>query len=192
MKKIYATILAIAAIIFASCNGKKEPVVNIVPVDELPSIIEAHGTIGEGTSMNMLEFINDDGDTVYINMSSQSIMGGEAAGDEIQVVYNTKADENIASIAVNLTSLQHLWAQIGSDGTEQSLELNSGGRASTYDMSIDYDSWEIRDGLLLLHSPKKLGDESPAIIDTFQIMELTDDNLVLMNGIFTTEFIREN
>lgn len=192
MKKIYATIFAIAAIIFASCNGKKEPVVNIVPVDELPSIIEAHGTIGEGTSMNMLEFINDDGDTVYINMSSQSIMGGEAAGDEIQVVYNTKADENIASIAVNLTSLQHLWAQIGSDGTEQSLELNSGGRASTYDMSIDYDSWEIRDGLLLLHSPKKLGDESPAIIDTFQIMELTDDNLVLMNGIFTTEFIREN
>lgn len=194
MRKLYIIASVLVAFVLASCDSKKEkePVINIVPVDALPGIVEAHGTIGEGTSMNVLEFIDDDGDTVYINMNSQAIMGGEKAGDEVQVVYNVTSEENIASIAVNLTSLQHLWTQQGADGREQSLEINSNGRAATYDMSIDYESWEIMDGLLLLRSPKKLGDETPAVVDTFQIMELTEDNLVLMNGILTTEFEREN
>ncbi len=194
MRKLYIIASVLVAFALASCDSKKEkePVINIVPVDALPGIVEAHGTIGEGTSMNVLEFIDDDGDTVYINMNSQAIMGGEKAGDEVQVVYNVTSEENVASIAVNLTSLQHLWTQQGADGREQSLEINSNGRAATYDMSIDYESWEIMDGLLLLRSPKKLGDETPAVVDTFQIMELTEDNLVLMNGILTTEFEREN
>ena len=59
-------------------------------------------------------------------------------------------------------------------------------------MSVDYDSWEVKNGLLLLHSPKKLGDESPAIVDTFEIMQLTTDSLVLMNGDLVTEFGRYN
>lgn len=195
MRNINIILCALALIIVASCKPKKgdpDNDIKIVPINELPGIVEAHGTIGEGTSMNMLELLTDDGDTVYVRIGSQAVMGGETVGDEVQVVYNVMPEDNTASIAINLTTLQHLWSQKGADGKEQSLELNSDGRASTYDMSVDYESWSILDGMLLLRSPKKLGDESPAIVDTFQIMELTEDNLVLMNGNFTTVFERYN
>lgn len=197
MRKASFVLMALMVVFLMSCEEKKkqekkEAPVKILPLDSIPGIFEAHGTIGDGTSMNVLEFINDDDDTLYININGQTVMGGIRVGDEVEMIYNITKEENVASVAVNLTALQHLWMQRGEDGKEQSLELNSGGRASTYDMAIDYDSWQVRDGLLLLHSPKKLGDESPAIVDTFEIMQLTTDSLVLMNGNLVTEFERYN
>lgn len=190
MNKIKFLVAAFFAVILFSCEEKKtdEPPVTVVSVDDIPAIVEAHGTVGEGTSMNVLEFINDEGDTLSIMINDQTVIGGVAAGDEIMIVYNVKNDDYIASTAINLTALQHVWSQKGADGGEQSLEINPGGRASTYSMNIDYSSWEVRDGMLLLHSPKKIGDESPAVVDTFEIMQLTADSLVLVHGDLVTEF----
>lgn len=196
MKKINVVLLALATLLLLSCDEKKNPPqtpeVTVVPLHDMPGICEAHGTIGDGSSMNVIEFINDDGDTLYINKSGQDVMGGLIVGDELEVIYNVTKDDVFASVAVNLTSLQHIWSQRSLEGREQSLELNPEGRAATYNMSVDYDSWEVKDGLLLLHSPKKLGDEGPAVVDTFEIMQLTTDSLVLMNGDFVTEFGRYN
>ncbi|MBQ0047987.1 MAG: hypothetical protein KBT33_10890 [Prevotellaceae bacterium] len=192
MKKLNLLLLSFVAFILFSCEEKKPEVPNIVPVDELPAIVEAHGRVGEGTSMNVIEFINDEGDTLYIYANSHSIMGGLAVGDELKIIYNVKDDDLIASMAVNLTALQHVWSQRGADGKEQSLEIDEKGRATTYDMSVEYESWDIENGLLLLRVPKKIGDESPAIVDTFEIMQLTPDSLVLMNGDFVSEFERYN
>ena len=196
MKRIGLFLGVLLMLTLSSCDEKKKevpkPSVEIKPLDEIPGIFEAHGTIGDGTSMNVLEFINDDGDTLYINKNNRSVMGGVTVGDEIEVIYNVMQDEIVGSVAVNLTSLQHIWSQRGADGAEQNLELNPNGRASTYNMSVDYDAWEVKDGLLLLHSPKKIGDEAPAVVDSFEIMELTDDSLVLMNGNLVTEFERYN
>ena len=190
-------VLALTALMLFSCEekGKKDvpkPTVEIKPLDEIPGIFEAHGTIGDGTSMNVIEFVNDDGDTLYISKNGQSVMGGVTVGDELEVIYNVSKEDLFASVAVNLTALQHIWSQRGADGREQSLELNSGGRATTYNMAIDYDSWEVKDGLLLLHSPKRIGDENPAVVDSFEIMQLTTDSLVLMHGNLMTEFARYN
>ena len=194
MKKVNVMLMALTAMMLLSCEEKKPPTpdVTIVPVHEMPSICEAHGTIGDGSSMNIIEFIRDDGDTLYINKSGQEVMGGLVVGDELEVIYNVTKEDVFASVAVNLTSLQHIWSQRGIDGREQSLELDAEGHATTYNMSVDYDSWEVKNGLLLLHSPKKIGDESPAIVDTFEIMQLTTDSLVLMNGELVTEFGRYN
>jgi hypothetical protein len=179
-----------------SCEDKKKgqttPPVEIVPLDSIPGIYEAHGIIGEGSSMNVIEFISDDGDTLYITKNAQTVMGGVVSGNELDVIYNVTKEDVFASVAVNLTSLQHIWSQRGADGREQSLELNPGGGAATYNMSVDYDSWEVKNGLLLLHSPRKIGSETPAIVDTFEIMQLTTDSLVLMNGDLVTEFGRYN
>ena len=82
-------------------------------------------------------------------------------------------DENVASVVVNLTTLAHVWVQKGLDGKEQSLELDSAGRATTYNMSIDYDTWRVESGQLLLSSPKAPGEEKPAPTDTYEIMYLT-------------------
>ena len=196
MKKINVMLMALAALLLLSCDEKKNPAqtpeVTVVPVHDMPYIREEDGVIGDGSSMNVIEFINDDGDTLYINKSGQDVMGGLVVGDELEVIYNITKEDVFASVAVNLTSLQHIWSQRGVDGKEQSLELDSEGRASTYNMMVDYDSWEVKDGLLLLHSPRKLGDEGPAVVDTFEIMQLTTDSLVLMNGDLVTEFARYN
>ena len=196
MRKISLIIMASVLIALFSCEDKKKgqttPPIEIVPLDSIPGIFEAHGTIGDGSSMNVIEFINDDGDTLYITKNVQSVMGGLVVGDEIDVIYNVSKEDIVASVAVNLTTLQHLWTQKGADGREQSLELDAGGRANTYNMSVNYDEWEVKDGLLLLHSPKKVGDESPAVVDSFEILQLTTDSLVLMHGNLMTEFKRYN
>lgn len=120
MKKINLMLLPLAALLLLSCEEKKNPSqtpeVTVVPVHDLPSICEAHGTIGEGSSMNVIEFINDDGDTLYINKSGQDVMGGLVVGDELEVIYNVTKDDVFASVAVNLTSLQHIWSQRNSGG----------------------------------------------------------------------------
>ena len=195
MKRAVSILMLLAAALLAACDGKKQgevPEVEILPLDSIPGIYEARGRIGEGTSMNMLEFISDDGDTIYVTMNDQMVRGGMRVGDEIEIIYNVAKDDNRGAVAVNLTALQHVWVQKGADGKEQSLEIDPNGSAATYDMAVSYDAWEVKDGLLLLHSPKKIGDESPALVDTFEIMQLTADSLVLMNGNLVTEFERYN
>lgn len=197
MKKAICMVLA-AALLF-SCDGRKtteEPSgdsvkVVVKPLDEIPGIYEICGTIGEGTSMNVVECITADGDTVYIE-NAQAVKGGLRIGDEVEIIYNVSKDANVASVAVNLSALQHLWSQRGLDGRRQSLELDSRGRVTTYDMNVDYDSWEVKDGVLLLRSPFKPGEEKPAAVDTFEIMMLTRDSLVLVHGNLMTEFERYN
>lgn len=190
-------VLAVSGMIASSCDGgkkeKQEDVeVKIIGLDELPGIVDAHGRIGSGTSMNVMELVGDDGDTTYVEVSSAAMMGGATVGDEVQMVYSSLPEFNVAQIAINITALQHVWTQKGEDGKPQSLELDSGGRASTFGMKIDYCAWEVKDGLLLLQSPKKVGSEQAAPVDTFEIMELTNESLVLMRGEYASEFEREN
>lgn len=188
--------ILIAGLMMCACNDQKktktDPSVVVKPLDEIPGIFEAHGTVGSGTSMNMIEFINEDGDTIYLQANSQSVAGGVRVGDKLDVVYNVMEDANIVSVAVNMSSLMHVWNQRGSDGHDQSLELDEGGRATTYNMSVDYDAWSVENGQLLLHYPKSKLDEKAAPADTFDIMHVSADSLVLMHGDLMTEFERYN
>ena len=188
--------IALPTLFSCSCTGggKDKDSIKIQPIDSLdvPDIVEAVGTIGEGTSMNSLEFINDKGDTVYIECPSILVTGGAVVGDRISVIYNTDGEYNSMMASVNMTALEHLWSQRGSDGKEQSLEFNDNGRATTYDMNVDYNGWSIKDGKLLLYSPKKTSSEQGAVADTFEIVELSEEKLVLANGNLNTEFERAN
>ncbi len=196
MKGYSIMFLFIAGLIMCACDDQKktkaDPAVMVKPLDEIPGIFEAHGTVGSGTSMNMIEFINEDGDTIYLQANSQSVAGGVRVGDKLDVVYNVMEDANIVSVAVNMSSLMHVWNQKGSDGHDQSLELDDGGRATTYNMSVDYDAWTVENGQLLLHYPKSKLDEKAAPADTFDIMYVSTDSLVLMHGELMTEFERYN
>ncbi|MCM1311657.1 MAG: hypothetical protein NC206_04585 [Bacteroides sp.] len=187
-------VIIIAA--WMGCTGeqkKAEEKVAIQPIMELPDIMEATGTVGDGTSMNVLELVDEDGDTLLLNMPISSITGGAESGDDLNVIYTVSAEGDMtASVAINLTALQHLWTQPNGKGGSQSLEITADGKAATYDMSIEYDSWKLEDGLLLLHSPKKVGEESGEIVDTFQIMKLTNKELVLMSHEMESVFRRGN
>lgn len=196
----------IAAFLFAcicllgSCGGNatkgsaEEDTFDIKLLDsiDVPGIYDIVGVVGDGTSMNVLELINDKGDTILIDCPIHMIVGGVEVGNRIAVTYVSEDDMNHAMTSINLTSLEHLWTQEGMEGNKQSLEIDEGGRATTYDMNVEYEKWSIVDGKLLLHSPKKIASEGSAIVDTFDIMELTDERLVLMHGNLESEFVREN
>lgn len=203
MKKLYYVfmlLMAGTAVISSCIDGKNnngdgdEDSVSIASIDSIsvPDIMDAVGIVGDGTSMNVIELINDNGDTLYIECPSEMVVGGVEVGERLAVTYHNGGGENHAMTSINISALEHLWTQQGEDGHEQSLELNEGGRATTYDMTIEYDGWSIADGKILLHSPKKIASEQSAVTDTFDIMELSEERLVLMHGNIATEFEREN
>lgn len=194
---LYIMCIAITAICYA-CKGKQQkevqPTVKVVPVETIPDFIETRGLIGDGSSMNVMQLIEKNGDTLEILIADQMVMGGLIVGDEVDVVYNVVDENIVAQTAVNITALQHLWSQNVDGGVKKSLQIDSKGRATTYNMSIEYDRWALQDGVLLLSSPRKVGDERPTDVDTFQIMMLTEDSLVLManSAAFASAFYRDN
>lgn len=202
MKKIFYILFSILGIgIVASCNGNgnkgnedEEDSAKVIVIDSIsvPSIYNITGVVGDGTSMNVLELVTDNGDTLLIECPSEMVVGGVEVGDLMAVTYNSNGETNSIMTSINLSALQHLWTQKGADGRSQSLEIDEDGRAVTYDMSVEYNAWSLVDGKLLLHSPKKVASEQAAMVDTFEIMELNDEHLVLMHGELATEFVREN
>lgn len=158
----------------------------------LPDISEVVGIIGDGTSMNVLEIITENGDTMEIECSNDRVVGGVEVGNKVSITYNNLGGEYHATTSINISALEHLWTQVGLDGHSQSLELNENGRATTYDMTVEYNKWSIENGMLLLYSPKKIASEQTVMVDTFEILELNDERLVLMYGDFETIFDREN
>ncbi len=171
------------------CGNKKvdpnKPAIDSVATTLEPTLKEVHGRIGDGTSMNVIEVVTDEGDTIYITNQAQMVAGGLVAGERIDIVYADTGEELVGHVAINLSALTHLWSQLDSYGNEQSLELAPNGEAYTRNMpTVNYDSWRLEGGLLLLHSPALLTKEIAEHTDTFQIMRLTDTKLVLSaNGV---------
>jgi len=204
MKKlVYIMMMTVAGMMMVAsctgCGGKSNDdgdttKVVIVSADSfvVPPMSEVVGILGDGTTMNVLEVVTADGDTVSVECSDNLVMGGVNVGDRIALTYNSSESGNIAMTCINMTALEHVWAQTRMDGHKQSLEIDEGGNATTYDMTVEYDKWSLKDGQLILHSPKKIASEQNAMSDTFDIMELTDERLVLMHGDLETEFVREN
>lgn len=200
MKNIILFLALLGAGLLLSCNGgtnKNEggddsPRFIILDSIDVPDIAEVVGYVGDGTSMNVIELVTEGGDSLYIETSNGVVMGGLMSGEMLDVTYNSHDGANRAMTCVNLSALLHVWAQPSLTGAKQCLELNEGGRASTYGMSVEYDSWSLKDGRLLLYSPKKIASEAPAQVDTFDIMQLDDEHMVLMHGDLESEFLRDN
>ena len=166
---------------------------DITSLEELPEVIEVRGVVGDGSSMNMLELVTPEYDTLNIEISNSLIAGSIAAGDDIDVIYSKVDNDLVSSIAINITALQHLWTQRSSQGQLQSLEINPDGFAETYNMNgINYDRWSVKDGQLLLHASQKAGVEGSGYTDTFDILMLTADTLVLGASDSQTRFWRDN
>ena len=197
MKKILWLILPLA--VMSSCewgtttNGGNDDSLEVDSIVDSTMVYEVRGIAGDGTSMNVLELVTDGLDTLDIEIPVSMIAGGVQAGDEVDVIYSKTDDGYMANIAINTTALQHLWTQPRSTGGTQSLEISPEGHASTYDMpGVDYDAWSILNGQLLLHSPRKAAVESSGYTDTFDILLLTADTLVLGNEQTHSVFWREN
>lgn len=202
MTLLAVLLIAMASAAFTSCDGCKSKTEPVAPdtlvtephADPAPAPLnELRGTVGENTTMHVLELIQEDGTAVELELVNAPAMGGMEVGDEMSVICNEIDGEMTAALAVNITALQHLWSMRADDGRLQSLEIDPKGRAITYNMSpANYDAWELRDGMLLLHDSQNATKENVALTDTFEILMLSDDSLVLGQHHRSLPFRRDN
>jgi len=153
---------------------------------------EVNGTVGDGTSMNVLELVTDSLDTLYIETTDIVVSGGLICGNRVNVVYHKDPEGLTASSATNTSALEHLWTRRTAIGQTQSLEINANGHASTYDMPAAYTAWWLQGGRLILSSPARFHAEQKAHSDTFDIMLLNADSLVLAGNHGMLHYWREN
>lgn len=170
----------------AGCTGGTQQVQEQASAeDSLSEIIEhgpkeIRGTAGDGTSMNVIEIVATNGDTLYITTPAQMVSGGIEAGDEVDIIYNDNGDENTGVVAINISTLTKVWNHINTLGAKQSIELCSNGDVNTWNMPAPaYDSWKLEGGKLLMHSPAVLAKEVGEHTDTFDILSLRKNELVL-------------
>jgi hypothetical protein len=168
------------------CTGGTQQIQEQVSAeDSLSEIIEhgpkeIRGTAGDGTSMNVIEIVATNGDTLYITTPAQMVSGGIEAGDEVDIIYNDNGDENTGVVAINISTLTKVWNHINTLGAKQSIELCSNGDVNTWNMPAPaYDSWKLEGGKLLMHSPAVLAKEVGEHTDTFDILSLRKNELVL-------------
>lgn len=170
----------------AGCTGGTQQIQEQASAeDSLSEIIEhgpkeIRGTAGDGTSMNVIEIVATNGDTLYITTPAQMVSGGIEAGDEVDIIYNDNGDENTGVVAINISTLTKVWNHINTLGAKQSIELCSNGDVNTWNMPAPaYDSWKLEGGKLLMHSPAVLAKEVGEHTDTFDILSLRKNELVL-------------
>jgi hypothetical protein len=170
----------------AGCTGgTQQTQEQVTAEDSLSEIIEhgpkeIRGTAGDGTSMNVIEIVATNGDTLYITTPAQMVSGGIEAGDEVDIIYNDNGDENTGVVAINISTLTKVWNHINTLGAKQSIELCSNGDVNTWNMPAPaYDSWKLEGGKLLMHSPAVLAKEVGEHTDTFDILSLRKNELVL-------------
>ena len=126
MKKT-AYILTAAAVLFDKTQGdenKRDSIDSIAPagpsVDTLLVITMPDnciwGHMGEDTGMSVLEFITDDGDTLYINKTNDrtgedGIIQGSIRNYTDRFCITVADDSTNLIKAVNVTELQEIWAE---------------------------------------------------------------------------------
>ena len=134
------------------------------------------GTVGDGTSMHLLELVGRSGDTLYFDYENNAV-GGLACGDLVSVEYTKGDGELNAEHIVNLTALCNSWMANYDFGSSY-LTLKQDGRASYVGSDFPYKKWAICDRCLYLTKDGAYMTEE-GDIDTFDIVLLTEDSLLL-------------
>jgi hypothetical protein len=134
-----------------------------------------YGLCGEGTAMNTLELLTDNGDTLVLSIvnaqEAGQVFGGLQTGDRLAVMGKTDDHGLVAKKMINLTTLLGKWTSL-----DKNFEIVEGGlvNSNVEAESNPWVSWKILNGHLLLNT------------DTFDIVELGADSLYIENdkGIF--------
>lgn len=172
-----AVTLFITTLLMTACNGKTDntkgeetdSIVALVPDTAL------YGTVGEGTTMHVLELKTDGGKTLSLEMDTEeesSVLGGVFAGDRVTLTFteNDKGEKFITRM-VNQTSLMGKWTSLDRNfKIQEDGAVESAGTAETH----PYTQWSMSNAQLILNA------------DTFDIVSLGPDSMSLENneGIF--------
>ncbi len=180
---------AVSMTIMMSCGGhggqqqqivdedQSDSVVNVIPTDRT-----LYGLCGEGTAMNTLQLLRDNGDTLMLSitnaMEAGQVFGGLMVGDRIAVLPNATGSE--AVIVINQNTLLGDWVMPNPiDGSsEVGIRIKEGGVAESIDQSsIIYKTWKIFNGRLEILSQRDGGGDEEEL-DLYELVKLGPDSLV--------------
>ena len=112
-----------------------------------------YGICMEGTTMNTLQLLTDNGDTLTTSLltvlEQGAVFGGLSVGDRMAILVNKDSTE--AVMVLNQTTLMGEWVMPNPvDGSsEMGIYIKDGGVAESIDMgTIVYESWRMYNGML--------------------------------------------
>lgn len=190
MKKFaFFGMVATIALTMNSCfggdNGQQQQVVEEEPdstVDYIPRDKTIYGLCGNGTAMNTLQLLTDNGDTLNLSLTqaqeNNQVFGGLQAGDRLAVLPNKEKTE--AVIVINQNTLLGDWVMPNPiDGSsEVGIRIKEGGVAESIDQSsIIYKTWKIFNGKLEILSQREGGGDMEEV-NLYEILLLGADSLV--------------
>lgn len=189
MKKfVFVGVMTAVMFSLGSCGGGKQQQQEEVSQDttrvEDLGIIDhtIYGICTDGTAMNTLEMITDNGDTLTLSLTraqeSGKVLGGLQAADRVAVVANKAKTE--AELVINLNTLMGDWVMPDPiDGSSEiGIRIKEGGVAESIDQStIIYRTWKIFNGNLdILLVREGGGDQEEE--NRYEILTLGPDTLV--------------
>jgi hypothetical protein len=190
MKKItFFGMMAAVALMVSSCfgggNNQQQQVeeeedstaVGYVPLDQT-----IYGLCGNGTAMNTLQLLTDNGDTLNLDLTAAQengqVFGGLQVGDRMAVLANK--DKSEAVLVINQNTLLGDWVMPNPiDGSsEVGIRIKEGGIAESIDQSsIIYKTWKIFNGKLEILSQRDGGGNLEEV-NLYEIQLLGADSLV--------------
>lgn len=188
MKKIALTMLVSAVMLGFMACGEKKAANNENDgwkeheVEE-KSDTTVFGICCDGSSMNVLQMVTDNGDTLtYATQAVQDagmLFGGFDVGDRMAVLFDKKAGRPM--MIVNETTILGEWVMPNPlDGTSvMGIRFKDGGIAESINQgSIAYKTWQLVRGLLEITSVREGGGDFEET-EVFRIMYLSSDSLCL-------------
>jgi len=179
--------MAATVVTMVSCGGgnAQQPVAETeddsVAVT-IPRDQTLYGICGEGTAMNTLQLLRDNGDTLMLRLTNAleagQVFGGLQVGDRMAVM--TNADQTEATIVINQNTLLGDWVMPNPiDGSsEVGIRIKEGGIAESIDQSsIIYKTWKIYNGKLEILSQRDGGGDEEEL-NLYEIVMLGADSLV--------------
>lgn len=197
MRKVVLMAVAVVSMLNVIACGEKK---SAVPFEEMESLENSlrdstiYGICSEGSAMNTLQLITDNGDTLTLStMAAKEAghsYGGYSIGDHMAVL--TDQSKTNAIVIVNLTTLLGEWVMPNPmDGTsEMGICIRDGGIAESINQpAIIYETWRLVNGKLELMSVRDGGGDFEEV-ERYQLLYLSSDSLAYCNEEDTYEYSR--
>lgn len=154
-----------------------------------------YGICGDGSAMNTLELLIDNGDTMVVSVTDAKdagqVFGNYAIGDRMAVMMKKK---DVAKKVINLSALLGNWVMPNPlDGSsELGIKIKEGGIVEGIEQStIIYKTWKIFNGQLEIVSQRDGGGDFEET-NRYDLVLLSPDSLVFKDAEDVFEYGRQN
>lgn len=148
-----------------------------------------YGTCLQMKGTDTMLFMSDMGDTTWFVLRKAVVCGQPEVDNQLALMLEGK---RTVRKLINISALMGIWVEPDpiEEGYEMGISLLDGGAASSINSRVnDYTRWSLFNGKLLVTSQNDMGSGiGESVIDTFDIMKLDADSLVMHSGEYTYRY----